>query len=347
MSRITKESFGTMKNGEKAFLYTLEHEDGSSISISDYAGAVVSLKVPDKEGKLTDVVLGYPSVEAYEKQDMYMGVLIGRCANRIGNSRFVLNNKIYELEANEGKNHLHGTYAFRKFHVKEIANGFALSLFSEDMEEGYPGNLSLTVYYTFSENHEFCISYFAVSDKDTILNMTNHTYFNLAGHDSGSIEEQYIQIYSDYYTPSKEDSLPNGEIRLLKKTVFDFREAKRIGQDINADDIQLVYGNGYDHNFILNHEQGEFGDAAYAYCKENGICMHVKTDLPAMQLYSGNYLHDDPIGKSGRGYHKRDGFCLEAHFTPDSISFEHFPKPILKTGEVFKHKVSYKFETKR
>lgn len=344
MSNIKKESFGYTKDGREAFLYTIMHEDGSMLSVTDYGGAVVSLKVPDKRGILRDVVLGFSSVSDYEKQDMYMGVLIGRCANRIEGSCYQLNNKVYHLEANEGKNHLHGVFAFRYYDVSEIEDGIALHLFSPDMEEGYPGNLVLTVYYTFTKDHVFSITYQASSDQDTILNMTNHTYYNLNGHESGSIENHSLKLYSQYYTPSKEDSIPNGEIALIENTVFDFRNEKLIGRDIHKDDIQLKYGNGYDHNFILNHPQEEVGKAAKAYSEESGIEMTVKTDLPAMQFYTGNYLHDEPKGKGGKGYNCREGFCLEAHYVPASLSYSHFKQPVLRKGEIFYHKVMYEFK---
>ncbi|MEY8634771.1 aldose epimerase family protein [Anaerostipes hominis (ex Lee et al. 2021)] len=346
MKKIGIQPFGTTSVGEEANLYTIAFKDGSSFSATDYGASIVSCVVPDKDGKMTDVVLGYENVKDYEQQDMFMGSVIGRHANRIKGASFTLNEKEYRLCANEGCNHLHGgNSGFQKklWKGESRDNKIIFSLFTPHMEEGYPGSLQVSVIYSFTKYHTLHIDYTAVCDQDTIINLTNHAYFNLAGHDAGNIQNHFLKVNSDFYTPGAADSVPTGEIMSVEGTPFDFREEKQIGKDINKENQQLEYGCGYDHNFVLAKEKESYGEAARAWCSTTGISLIVETTLPGMQLYSGNHIHGEPLGKNGTVYHKRDGFCLEAHFFPSGLTYSHFPQPILRKGEIFRHRTTYSF----
>ena len=222
-------------------------------------------------------------------------------------------------------------------------NKIIFSLFSPDMEEGYPGNLQVSVIYTFTKEHTLHIDYTAVCDQDTVVNLTNHAYFNLEGHGAGSIENHFLKINSGFYTPGAKDSVPTGEIMSVEGTPFDFRTEKQIGRDIEVKNKQLEYGCGYDHNFVLAKEKGSYGEAASVWCRESGITLSVFTTLPGMQFYTGNHIHEEPAGKEGTLYQKREGFCLEAHYFPAGMAYSHFPQPILRQGEIFRHRTSCNF----
>ena len=338
MSSIIKNSFGKTQEGFEVTLFTLTNKNQTSIGILDYGGTVVFWKTPDKNGTLTDIVLGYDSIEAYEKQDKYLGALIGRHGNRIAKGRFTLNEKEYQLYCNDGNNHLHGgKKGFDKKMWKAEIEGESLKLscISPDGEEGYPGTLSVVVCYTLTEDNCLKLDYTASTDVDTVCNLTNHTYFNLAGHSNGSIENQKMQLFADNYTLTDSESLPNGMIEKVESTPMDFRELIRIGEHINDDFEQLKFAGGYDHNWVINDYDGTLKKAAFACDETTGITLTAFTTLPGIQFYTGNYLEGAPIGKSNTTYHKRDGFCLESQYFPNALEHKNFLQPILKKGETF------------
>lgn len=349
MKKIEIQPFGSTSSGEEASIYTIAYKDGSSFSAIDYGASAVSCVVPDKSGNMRDVILGYENVKDYEQQDMFMGSVIGRHANRMKGAAFSLNGKEYKLCANEGNNHLHGGengYQKKMWKGEIRDNKIIFSLFSPDMDEGYPGNLQVSVIYTFTKEHKLHIDYTAVCDQDTIINLTNHAYFNLAGHEAGNIEQHILRINSSYFTPCGSDCIPTGEIRTVQGTPFDFREEKQIGKDLYSQNEQLAYGCGYDHNFVLEKTYGSYGEAGSAWCRESGITLTVSTTLPGMQFYTGNHVHEEPEGKDGITYHKRDGFCLEAHYFPAGMAYSHFPQPVLRQGDIFRHRTTYAFSVR-
>ncbi len=350
MATITKKPFGSTSGGEPATLYTMTNASGASVSVTDFGGAVVSIVVPDRDGVLTDVALGYDDVSGYEAQTTFFGGLIGRCGNRIEKGRFVLNGKTYQLNLNDGNNHLHGgTVGFDKrfWKVEERDGALVLTLHSPDGEEHYPGNLDVTVTYSFRDDDTLQIHYEAVSDQDTVCNLTNHTYFNLDGHASGTILDQKLRIVADQYTVSNDECLPNGEIADVEGTVFDFRNFRRIGDDIDADTEQIRFCGGYDHNWVLSDPSTAISLCAQAYSEKSGIAMDVSTTLPGMQFYAGNFITDEnPTGKGGVQYGKRHGFCLETQVFPNATTHSHFPSPYLKAGERYDTTTEYRFYVK-
>lgn len=346
---ISKTNFGKTPSGEKVVLYTLDNGKGLSAEIMNYGGIIKNLYVTDKNGVKTDVVLGRETLEDYLTNDGYLGALIGRHANRISNGKFELNGKEFCVGINEGHNSLHGgVIGFDKkvWNVKEENSSepsIELSIVSPDGEEGFPGNLSVTVTYTLTENNGLKINYKAVSDADTVVNLTNHAYFNLAGHDSGVIDSQLLQINADFYTPNDNECMPTGEVLSVVNTPFDFRLAKEIGKDINSDFDQIEMFGGYDHNFVIAGRG--FRKAATAVCTENGITMEVYTDKPAMQLYTSNGLNEG-LYKNKVRYNIHQGFCLETQFFPNAMAFSHYPSPILKKGDEYNFTTEYRFIVK-
>lgn len=346
---VTKSIFGKTADGREVTCYTLENTAGASVSILDLGGTIQSIKIPAADGTLTDVVLGYDDVAGYENNDGYFGALIGRYGNRIANSRFTLNGVEYSLYANDKHNHLHGgKEGFDKkiWNAEAGEDSLTLSCVSPDMEEGYPGTLTVTVIYAFNEKNELTIDYRAVSDKDTILNLTNHAYFNLSGEGSGTtVEDQELMLAADAYTAVDEYGLTIEQMIPVEGTPFDFRTAKAIGRDIEMDDVQLKNGGGYDHNFVLGPD-GEMKRAAVAYSPRTGIFMSVCTTQPGVQLYTGN-MTGDRIGKSGHAYGKRTGFCLETQHYPNSMACPSFPSVILKAGEAYEEVTVFGFSCKK
>jgi aldose 1-epimerase len=337
---ITKKFFGNTSGGGQVFSYELKNGKGESAAVLEYGAAVQFLKVKNKYGGLTDVVLGYDDISAYENNACYMGALIGRYANRIAGGEFTLNGKKYTLYKNDGNNHLHGGkrgYDKRIWKARICGEKLCLTLHSPDNEEGYPSAVSIEVAYSFDEESSFNIEYHAVSDGDTIINLTSHCYFNLNG--QRDVLSHKMKIYSDYFTPADAGSIPTGEIKSVKGTPFDFTMTKTIGRDIDAADLQLIQAKGYDHNYVL--KQG-YKKACEVYAEESGILMEVFTDSPGMQFYSGNYLNGIR-GKGGNIYEKRNGFCLETQLWPDSPNKPQFPSCVLKKGEEYRHKTAYKF----
>lgn len=342
---VQAKQFGTTKNGEEVMCYTLENKNGMKAEFIDYGAIIVSLFVPDKDGKLDDVVLGYDDVAAYEANGCFFGALIGRHGNRIGGASFELNGVTYELEKNDGENNLHGgTPGYHKvmYQVETSDDSVTFSRTSPHMEQGYPGNLDLSVTYTLTDDNELKITYTAKSDQDTLCNMTNHSYFNLKGHDGGEITDHNVWIKANGFTETSDDLIPNGTIVDVTGTPMDFRTKKAIGDDIGADYKPLVIAGGYDHNYALDKKSGVLEKVAELSEDRSGRTMEVYTDLPGMQLYTGNFIEKEN-GKGGTVYKKRNGVCFETQFFPNSIHVPSFDSCVLKAGETFTSTTIYRF----
>jgi aldose 1-epimerase len=338
--------------GKQVELFTLDLGQGNSAAITNFGAALVSLYVRDRSGEVADVTLGYDSVQEYEQCTKYLGVVVGRYANRIAGAQFTLGGKEYQLAANDGRNHLHGGpggFAKRVWDPEvistETGEALKLSYFSPDGEEGYPGNLQVEVVYSPTGTGGLRIDYVASCDQDTVLNLTNHAYFNLAGHGSGPILDHELEICADFYTPADAESIPTGEILKVEGTPMDFRSKTAIGARIDADFDQLRYAGGYDHNWVLRRTGSGLALAARVEHAPTGRVMEVLTTKPGIQFYTGNYL-DGVAGKGGAKYEWRGGFCLETQFFPDSPHQAHFPCPILRAGERYAHSTIYQFSTK-
>jgi aldose 1-epimerase len=349
-SKMQKQSFGKSEDGQQVDLYILTNKNGMEAAITNYGGTVVSLMVPDRNGKRDDVVLGYDTLDGYATGKAYIGATVGRYANRIAHATFTLDGITYKLAKNDGDNHLHGGFNKRVWTARDVSSnaGQALELtyLSKDGEEGFPGNLPVKVVYTLTDKNELKIDYSATTDKDTVLNLTNHAYFNLAGQGNGDILQQQIMIKADRFTPIDAVSIPTGELRSVKGTPFDFTTAMAIGARIDQDDQQLKMGNGYDHNWVLNNEKtGSLFLAAQAYDPHSGRVLEVLTTQPGIQLYTGNFL-DGIHGKDGKVYNRRYAFCLETQHFPDSPNHPNFPTAELKPGQHFESTTVYKFSTR-
>lgn len=339
---ITSRPFGTLSDGTPVTCYRLSAPSGAYVDILDYGATVQSLVVPDRNGTLTDVILGYPTAAGYETGTFYFGATVGRHANRIGGGQFTLNGKAYTLECNSSPNHSHG--GFHGFHQRMFTpelHGDALDmhLCSPDGDQGYPGTLQLTVRFTFTPDLSLNIAFHAVSDQDTVVNLTNHCYFDLSGGQDPM--GQLLWIDADQYTENDENTLPTGVIASVDGTPFDFRQPKPVGQDISGSHRQLRNCNGYDHNFVLKNG-GTPQVIARLSSPVTGIVMEETTDLPGVQLYSGNFV-DAPDGKRPYGF--RSGVCLEGQFFPNAMALEHFQKPILHRGDSYQHVIRYQFKT--
>jgi len=349
-SKMQKKSFGKTEDGQPVDLYILTNKNGMEAAITNYGGTVVSLIVPDRNGKRDDVVLGYDNLAGYATGKAYIGATVGRYANRIAHATFTLDGTTYTMAKNDGDNHLHGGFNKRVWTAKDVSSsaGQALELtyLSKDGEEGFPGNLPVKVVYTLTDQNELRIDYSATTDKDTILNLTNHAYFNLAGQGNGDILQQQVMIQADRFTPIDATSIPTGELRNVKGTPFDFTKTTAIGARIDQDDQQLKLGRGYDHNFVLNGDtMRALFLAAQAYDPHSGRLLEVFTTEPGIQLYTGNFL-DGIHGKDGKVYNRRYAFCLETQHFPDSPNHPNFPSAKLKPGEHFQSTTVYKFSTK-
>ena len=346
---VIKQGFGKV-DGQSVDLYTLTNSHGLEAKITNYGGIVVSLRVPDRTRNFDDVVLGYDNLDAYLKSTPYFGALIGRYGNRIGKGRFTLNGVEYKLAINNGENALHGgAKGFDKivWNAKplETNNGPALELtyLSRDGEEGYPGNLSVKVTYTLTNSNELRIDYSATTDKDTVVNLTHHSYFNLAGQGIGDILNHQLMIAADRFTPVDAGLIPTGELLSVTGTPFDFTRMTSIGARINSDDEQLKRGKGYDHNWVLNGRSGQLRLAAKVLESSTGRVMEVWTTEPGMQFYTGNFLDGTLTGKGGKVYQQRYGFCLETQHFPDSPNKLTFPSTVLKKGGRYRTTTIYKF----
>lgn len=339
-----RSDFGTTAKGEKASLYTMRNQKGMEIVVSDYGAVLVKVLVPDREGNLLDVVLGYKDVNGYETDGLYLGATLGRVANRIGGGKFELNGKTYSLTRNDNQNTLHGGTDFynkRMWKAEETdENHITLLLHSPDGDQGFPGAVDIRVTYTLTEENEIKIHYHALPSEDTLLNLTNHSYFNLSGHASGTAMEQEVMICGDAYTKADEQSIPTGEIISVEGTPMDFRKGKAIGAEIEADYEAIKFGGGYDHNWVINGTG--YRQAASMYSKETGIGMKVYTDLPGMQFYAGNFI-TQADGKEGAIYRKRCGVCFESQYFPDAVHKENFEGPVVRAGDVYDTTTAYQF----
>ncbi|HEY8562485.1 MAG TPA: aldose epimerase family protein [Pyrinomonadaceae bacterium] len=356
-SRVKQDSFGATADGREAKIYTLTNAKGGEARITDYGATLVSLKIPDRGGRSDDVVLGMDSIDgytnaAYQKANPYFGAIAGRYANRIAKAKFSLGGTEYKLAANNGANNLHGgRVGFDKvfWTGREVAaaGGAAIEFtyLSRDGEEGFPGNLTAKVVYTLTDDNELKIDYAATTDKETVVNLTHHSYFNLAGAGSGDILNHRLRLFADRFTPIDAESIPTGELKPVADTPFDFREMKPIGADIGAADGQLKNGKGYDHNFVVNGEAGVMRPAAVVTEDASGRVMEVSTTEPGIQLYTGNFLDGSLKGKNGASYALRNGFCLETQHFPDSPNRPDFPSTVLKPGETYRSSTVYKFST--
>lgn len=352
---IQNEAYQRLIEGEKVELFTLRNKNGMVAKITNYAGKLVQLLVPDKQGNLSDVVLGYDSLEQAMKGQTSMGSTIGRFANRIANGQFVLNSESYQLTINNGQNHLHGGTKgsrFVVFDAKQLdEQTLELTYYFKDGEEGYPGNCHLKTVYTLTNENELKIQYDAVTDSPTIVNFTNHTFWNLAGEGNGTIMDHELTINADAFTPVDDTLIPTGEIRAVKNTPFDFTQPQKIGQRIDENDEQLQYGHGYDLNWALNKQSaGELSFAARVYEPITGRVMEIHTTEPGLQLYSGNYLTGKApldIGKNGKPYGFRSAFALETQHFPDSPNKSNFPSTLLNPGQWFSSTTIHKFFVRR
>lgn len=346
MKLLSKQNFERVIDGKKVHLFTLRNKNGIVTQITNYGGRVVNLWVPDKAGNFEDIVLGYDNIEGYlQSNEIYFGALIGRYGNRIANGKFILNDSTYILATNNDDNHLHGGkkgFNNAVWDAHQISDSeLELKYLSKDGEEGYPGNLDVTVVYKLTDNNEIEINYFASTDKATPVNLTHHSFFNLHGAGKGSINDHILQINATHYTPIMKGLIPIGNIESVKNTPFDFTEPTPIGNHVNDDDQQIKYGFGYDHNFVLNDSGLKI--AALIIEPTSGRKMEVITNEPGLQFYGGNFLNGKDIGKEGLPYKHRTAFCLETQHFPDSPNQEHFPSTILKKGEIYESSCIYKF----
>lgn len=350
---IEKSAFGTLPDGEQVEQYILKNSKGVEVSIITYGGIITSLKVPNRENLSEDIVLGYDSLEQYTKSSPYFGAIIGRYGNRIAKGKFSLDGKEYDLAKNDGQNHLHGGLkGFDKVNWKATESLFEdkaslkLSYLSKDLEEGYPGNLQTEVIYTLNNNNELEVIYEATTDKKTVVNLTQHSYFNLSGDFSKKVLDHELMINADAIIPVDNKLIPTGELEDVTDTPFDFRKAKLIGKDIEASNDQLKKGRGYDHCWVLNEQEKGIRFAASAYHGESGRLLEVFTTEPGVQLYTGNFLDGTLPAKGGGTYAKRTGFCLETQHYPDSPNQSNFPTVVLNPDEKYTSKTIFKFSTK-
>lgn len=350
-SNMTKtDSQSMIQDFDSIKLYTLKNKSGMTVKVTNYGATVTSIIVPDRNGNMADVALGYKSVEGYMNavDKPYFGAIVGRYGNRIAKGKFSIDGKDYQLATNNGPNHLHGgVIGFDKVvwdaELDSKANSLVLSYRAKDMEEGYPGNLDIQVTYTLTETNELKVAYLATTDKATHVNLTQHTYFNFKGEGNGDILGHQLKINADRYTPVNKSLIPTGKIASVEKTPFDFRKAKEIGKDINVEDQQLTFGAGFDHNWVLNRKDNNLSLAAQVLEPESGRTLEVHTTEPGIQFYCGNFLDGRLKGKSGNPYIHRGGFCLETQHFPDSPNQQNFPSTLLKPGQKYESKTIFKF----
>ena len=351
--KCEKKPFGKVE-GKDVALYTLTNSGGMTMSVTEYGGIVTSFFAPDRTGKMDDIVLGYNTVDGYVKNNPFFGAIIGRFGNRIGNARFSIDGKEFSLPANDGPHCLHGG---KKGFDKVVWNGWEVQrsdaigiefkYLSGDGEQGFPGNLDVSVIYWLTNSNEFAIEYAATTDKETIVNLTQHNYWNLSGEGSGDILSHELTIYADKYTPVDAGLIPFGELAPVQGTPMDFTQSTKVGERINKDFEQLKRGIGYDHNWVLNRKTAEgLAPAALLYDERSGRLVEVLTTEPGMQFYSGNHLDGSIIGKSGKPYAKRSGLCLETQHFPDSPNKPDFPTTVLKKGQKFTSMTTYRFSAK-
>lgn len=341
-----KTLYGKLKDGTEIYQFTMENEAGSVAEVMNYGAILLSVKVKDKKGNLLDVALGFDSLEGYLQNGSCLGATVGRNANRIGEGRFIVSGREYQLDRNDGPNNLHSgpdMYFKRVWNVEaHEGNAVTFSVDSPDKDQGFPGNLRMEVTYILTEDNELMIHYHGVSDKDTVINMTNHSYFNLDGHDAGTILGHEARIPADYITETDERLIPTGRLLPVAGTPVDFTEFKEIGRDISCDYEPLHFGHGYDQNWVIRDYDGSMRLAAVLRSPDSGISMEVYTDLPGIQMYTGNFL-DEKKAKDGASYHNRAGVALETQFFPDAINHKEFVSPLFRAGQEYDSVTIYKF----
>lgn len=341
------EAFGSIQSGKKATLYILENKNHTVVKVTDFGATLVSVLFADKDGVMKDMVLGYDDAASYEKGTSCFGATIGRNGNRIKDARFTIDGKEWVIEANENNNSLHsGKNGFNHlmWEMKESGDNYVTFYhYSPQEEQGFPGNMHVTVTYTLDDEDTVHITYHAKADADTVMNFTNHSYFNLAGHDSGVMLDQKLQLFADAYTPDEDShSIPTGEIAPVAGTPMDFTTMKPIGQDINADFEQLHFTGGYDHNYVLSDKPGAMRQMAKAECDASGIAMDAYTECCGVQLYAGNFIGTQ-TGKGGVTYGDRHGFCLESQFYPNAVNEKNFPSPVVPANTEYHSETKYHF----
>ena len=353
LSRLSSHSFGKLSDGREVSAFVLKNANGMSVQILDLGGVIASIEVPDSSGNFADVTTGFDYPQPYLDGAGYMGAIVGRYANRISGGTFSIDGIDYSLAKNNGNNAIHGGLVGfdKKIWDAEYAVGLfdsklELSTFSPDGEEGYPGRVEVSVTYTLNDQNQLTIDYSATSDKATIINLTNHAYFNLDGHQADSILEHEVMLNANHFTPIDESSIPTGVILDVAGTPLDFRQRKAIGLEIESEDRQMTFGSGYDHNFVINHsESGRVSLAAEVYSPNSGRVMKVYTDQPGVQFYTGNFLNGKLVGKEGAVYGRRSAFCLETQHFPDSPNKPTFPSTILQSGDQFASRTIFEFLT--
>ncbi|WP_370479211.1 aldose epimerase family protein [Tamlana flava] len=350
---ITKSDYGIMPDSTTVEQYVLKNANGVEMSVITFGGRITSLKVPNKNGEFENVVLGFDNLDDYLKDNPFFGALIGRFGNRIAKGKFTLNGEEYTLATNNGENHLHGgvdgydRVVWTAEPIEDDKNpGLKLTYLSKDGEEGYPGNLNITVVYTLTDDNTLEVDYEATTDKATVINLTQHAYFNLTGDFSKDILDHEVVINADAFLPVDATLIPSGEIRKVEGTPFDFTTAKAVGKEINADNEQLKLGGGYDHCWVLNGDKGTLRMAASAYDKNSGRLMEIYSTEPGIQFYTGNFLDGTLPMPNGGTYEHRTGFCLETQHYPDSPNQNNFPSVVLNPGETYKTKTTFNFLTK-
>lgn len=341
------EAFGSIQSGKKATLYILENKNHTVVKVTDFGATLVSVLFADKDGVMKDMVLGYDDAASYEKGTSCFGATIGRNGNRIKGARFTIDGKEWVIEANENNNSLHsGKNGFNHlmWEMKESGDNYVTFYhYSPQEEQGFPGNMHVTVTYMLDDEDTVHITYHAKADADTVMNFTNHSYFNLAGHDSGVMLDQKLQLFADAYTPDEDShSIPTGEIAPVAGTPMDFTTMKPIGQDINADFEQLHFTGGYDHNYVLSDKPGTMRQMAKAECDASGIAMDAYTECCGVQLYAGNFIGTQ-TGKGGVTYGDRHGFCLESQFYPNAVNEKNFPSPVVPANTEYHSETKYHF----
>jgi aldose 1-epimerase len=351
---MRRDHFGKMPSGEEVHLFTLSNKNDVEAKIITYGGIIVSLKVPDRRGQVGDTVLGYDALDGYLKDTFYFGGIIGRYANRIAKGKFSLNGVTHTLACNNGENHLHGgRRGFDKVLWKADRHevdfdAIKMEYLSKDGDEGFPGNLRVRVVYSLTNNNELRIDYAATTDRDTVINLTNHSYFNLTGNGSEDILQHELLLNASHFTPVDAGLIPTGEIESVSGTPFDFTRPSSIGSQVYSGDPQLNYCGGYDHNWVLNGgEKREQRFAAGVYEPESGRVLEIHTSEPGIQFYSGNFLDGSIRGKQNKVYSHRAGFCLEPQHFPDSPNQPDFPSTILRAGGQFHSTTTYKFSIRR
>jgi len=348
---VVKAPFLTTLEGDTVHEITLRNANGVQVKAITFGAVITSILTPDADGNMADIVLGFDGLEGYETDSPYFGAIVGRYGNRIAGARFELDGEVYQLAANDGVNHLHGgTRGFDKViwsaepFAEDTAVGAVFRYTSPDGEEGYPGNLQVQVTYTLTDADELVVDYHATTDRATPVNLTQHSYFNLAGHDSGDVLDHELMVNADAFTPVDETLIPTGEIRPVEGTPFDFRTPTPIGGRIEADNQQIAYGGGYDHNFVLNRPDARsLVLAAEVFEPGSRRTLQVLTTEPGLQFYSGNFLDGTITGKGGAVYGYRNGFCLETQHYPDSPNHPDFPSTILRPGEEYTSRTVFRF----